>query len=272
MGLTVICIDEDEHSLDNEACVCCEAFAALSEQADVQKFNDGADAIVWLTESAADVVLIDMGKNPSESLDLGKRVKELYPDISVIFLADSDKFAYEALKLHASGYLLKPCSKEDLYKEFDHVILTKQKNAAGKVLVQTFGEFNVFVDGKVVNFSRSKSKELLAFLIDRQGGNMARGFIFSALWEDRAYDRSMQKQLDVIIRSLRQTLLEYGISDIVELSKGQMRACPERFSCDLYQLFAGKKNAIDSYRGEYMSAYSWASTTEAYIDRILGEM
>ena len=101
---------------------------------------------------------------------------------------------------------------------------------------------------------------------------MARGFIFSALWEDRAYDRSMQKQLDVIIRSLRQTLLEYGISDIVELSKGQMRACPERFSCDLYQLFAGKKNAIDSYRGEYMSAYSWASTTEAYIDRILGEM
>ncbi|MBQ8912815.1 MAG: hypothetical protein IJ054_02065 [Lachnospiraceae bacterium] len=52
----------------------------------------------------------------------------------------------------------------------------------------------MFVDGNVVAFSRSKAKELLAFLIDKRGNSVMRKDIFAALWEEGDYDRSMQKQ------------------------------------------------------------------------------
>ncbi len=117
-------------------------------------------------------------------------------------------------------------------------------------------------------FSRARAKELLAYLIDRQGGFVTRANVFSVLWEDGLYNRSMQKQLDVVIRSLRTTLEEYGICDIIELHKGSLRAVPEKLDCDLYRFFKGDVEAVDAYRGEYMSAYSWASLTESYMDRV----
>ena len=75
----------------------------------------------------------------------------------------------------------------------------------------------------------------------------------------------MQKQFDVILRSLRATLDKYGISDIIEMKKGYIRAVPEQFDCDLYRFFDGNIDTINSFHGEYMSEYSWASITEANI-------
>ena len=137
-----------------------------------------------------------------------------------------------------------------------------------RVSVRTFGEFDVLLDGRPIIFERARAKELLAFLIDRQGGFVTRANVFSALWENGLYDRSMQKQLDVVIRSLRNTLEHYGIGDIIEIQKGSLRAVPEKLDCDLYRFFDGDANAAESYRGEYMNAYSWASLTESYMDRI----
>ena len=85
------------------------------------------------------------------------------------------------------------------------------------------------------------------------------------LWEDRMYDRAMQKQFDVIIRSMRETLKEYGIEDVFEMEKGMLRIVPERIECDMYRFFAGDVQTINTYRGEYMSPYSWASFTEGLI-------
>ena len=77
----------------------------------------------------------------------------------------------------------------------------------------------------------------------------------------------MQKYLDVVLHSLRQTLKEHGVSEILELQRGTMRVCPERFDCDMYRFFAGDVEAINSYRGEYMNAYAWARYQEAWIGR-----
>ena len=59
----------------------------------------------------------------------------------------------------------------------------------------------------------ARCKELLAYLVDRHGRNVTHAEAFGILWEDRMYDRPMQKQMDVIIRSMRTTLQEYGIDN-----------------------------------------------------------
>ena len=120
----------------------------------------------------------------------------------------------------------------------------------------------MFVDGRPVSFKMAKCKELLAYLVDRQGGGVTRAELSAILWEDRPYDRGLQKQLDVYIRSLRESLRQYGAADILEMHRGVIRVRPERFVCDAYLFFSGDSDAVNAYRGEYMSSYSWASMTE----------
>ena len=114
-------------------------------------------------------------------------------------------------------------------------------------------------------FKRAKSKELLAYLIDRHGASVTRREAFAVLWEDRAYDRLMQKQLDEMIRSLRSTLAEYGVGEIFEMQSGTLRVNPDFISCDAWRCLGGDKEASQSFHGEYMSNYSWASLTESRI-------
>ena len=85
------------------------------------------------------------------------------------------------------------------------------------------------------------------------------------MWEYRLYDRKMQKQFDVYIRSLRETLREYGIPEILEMEKGVLRVRPDTFVCDAYLFYSGDSDTINAYRGEYMSAYPWASMTEGIL-------
>lgn len=127
------------------------------------------------------------------------------------------------------------------------------------IIVKTFGDFEVYVDGNPVTFSRSKAKELFAYLIDRQGRAVNRANIFSVLWEDGVYDRSKQKQLDVIIRSLKNTLQNYGIGEILEMQSGYIRLKTELINCDLYRYLEGDKEALADFQGSYMTPYTWAS-------------
>lgn len=137
------------------------------------------------------------------------------------------------------------------------------------ITIKTFGEFEIYVDGIPVSFKRSKAKELLAYLVDRQGRSISRASVFSALWEGKVYDRGMQKQMDVIIRSLRDTLREYGIGELFRLERGMLSLRNEMIDCDLYDFLEGDMRVADNYRGEYMNSYTWANLTEGYITNLL---
>ena len=49
-----------------------------------------------------------------------------------------------------------------------------------------------------------------------------------------------------------------------EMKSGQLRILPEKVSCDLYRFLDGDADAVNRYRGEYMSSYSWAEAMEGY--------
>ncbi len=263
--MTAICVDDEPLVLQLTMSLVRE----LPQFDRVEGFGGSMEAMAWLETNEPDVALLDIDMPAINGIALAIRIKEMYPHAAIIFLTGYTEYAVEAFQLHVSGYLLKPINREKLSAEVDYALARRQIRKTSHITVQTFGNFDIFVDGKTVSFTRSKSKELLAYLVDRQGSTVSRAEAFTVLWEDSLYDRSMQKQLDVIIRSLRTTLKEYGISEIVEMKGGTMRVIPELLDCDLYRFLAGDVNAINEYRGEYMSLYSWASITEANMDRFI---
>ena len=171
----------------------------------------------------------------------------------------------ECLAEKKAWWAVKPISTERNTAGAEHVrpILNISPNSA--VEVRTFGGFDVMVNGEFVAFNRTKSKELLAYLVESRGKLVSRKEAACILWEEGNFDRACQKQLDVVIRSLTSTLCEYGISDIIEVNK-EMRVVPSRFVGDVYRYLKGDAEAIFAYCGEYMSAYSWASATEACLN------
>lgn len=265
--MTIVCVDDEPLVLELTVSMCRE----LPQEPTVVGFSKARDVLEWMEKNTADIVLLDINMPDMDGLTLAARIKKLSPFTAIIFLTGYSQYAVDAFTLHASGYLLKPVSRERLRAEIAHAMEMRRRWITPldsvHILVRTFGEFELYVDGKAVSFHRAKAKELLAYLVDRQGGSVSRATAFSALWENRDYDRSMQKQLDVMIRSLRATLDEAGASQMLELDKGMLRVLPERFDCDLYRFLAGEAEAVNAYRGEYLSSYSWASLTEANMDR-----
>ena len=88
----------------------------------------------------------------------------------------------------------------------------------------------------------------------------AKGFTDSLL----ALDYLRAHPVDLAILDINMPQID-GISEIMEMEKGVLRVKTDTFVCDAYLFFSGDSDVINSYRGEYMSSYSWASMTEAIL-------
>jgi len=260
--MRMICVDDEPLAVEYTLSQC----TLLPEIDDVKGFTEAQSALDWLRTHPTDLALLDINMPEIDGITLAARIKEMYPKIAIVFLTAYKEYAFDAYSVHPSGYLLKPVSQEKLAEEVRLACGEKCRSFQEHIWIKTFGTFDVFVDNRPVSFKLAKSKEILAYLVDKQGSGVTRSEICAAIWEDSLYDRRMQKQLDVYIRSLRETLQEYGISEIMEMEKGVLRTKPETFVCDAYLFYSGDSDAINAFRGEYMSSYSWASMTEAILD------
>ncbi|MBO5555995.1 MAG: response regulator [Oscillospiraceae bacterium] len=259
--MKAICVD-DEKLLADHVTKLCRSLPGIDE---ATSFSSPFAALAWLESHEADLALLDIDMPGMDGMELAVRIKEKSPRTAVVFLTGYSQYAVDAFALHVSGYLLKPVDPERLKAEVEYAFSGRHSDMHGRVEARTFGNFDLLVDGKPVPFKQAKCKELLAYLVDRQGSSVTRAEAFAILWEDRLYDRPMQKQLDVIIRSLRDTLKENGVEEIFEIKGGAMRIHPEKIRCDLFRFCNGDMSAMNAYRGEYMNGYPWASMTESYM-------
>lgn len=261
--MRAICVDDEKLIADYVASLCRD----LPPITEAAAFTRARDALAWLRENGADLALLDIDMPDMNGLALAAEIKALRPDIAIVFLTGFSEYAVDAFALRASGYLLKPVSRDRLAAEVSAVLSGRRAETRAHIEARTFGPFDLLVDGTPVAFRQAKCKELLAYLTDRQGGGVTRAEAFSILWEDRMYDRPMQKQFDVILRSLRDTLAEHGAGEILDVQKGVLRVRPERIVCDAWRFFSGDAGAVNAYRGEYMTGYAWGADTESYMNR-----
>ena len=259
--MKIICVDDEPLAVEYTVKQCLQ----LPQIEEVVGFTDPQEALDRLQDRPADIAILDINMPEMDGITLAARIKQIYPQAAILFLTAHREYAFDAYSVHPSGYLLKPVSLEMLAAEVAHVRGGTQPPVQAHIRIKTFGCFDVYADDRPVSFKLAKAKEILAYLVDRQGSGVTRAELFAAVWEDRLYDRKMQKQLDVYIRSLRETLQEYGADEIMELKKGVLRVRPEAFACDVYRFYSGDSDAINAFRGEYMSSYSWASISEGIL-------
>ncbi|MEG1579371.1 MAG: hypothetical protein RR336_11465, partial [Oscillospiraceae bacterium] len=184
----------------------------------------------------------------------------------IIFVTAYKKYALEALSLHSSGYVMKPVTREKIEHELEHLRYPVSMQAKHKVWIQCFGNFEVFADDEPIKFSYNKTKELLAFLVDRKGAFCSNGEIIAALWEDDGDIMKRSSYLRDLKADLLATFTALGVEECIRKQRGVMAVSLDQIACDYYSWMQGDIEAINAYRGEYMSQYSWGEFTLGGIE------
>lgn len=213
-----------------------------------------------------DYAFLDIQIYGENGLILAKELKEMFPDLKIIFCTAYREYAVDAWMLHAIGYLLKPVTEEavrETLNEMDRGWQGREQN--GEIRVQTFGNFEIFVNNNLIPFEREKAKELLAYLIDRRGAAVTNAEIAAVLWEGAAEDEKIKNYVKVITTTLRRNLKTAGAGAILQKTRGHLAIDMSKIKSDVDDFRKGDILAINSYHGEYMSNYSWAEFTNACL-------
>ena len=225
-------------------------------------FSDIKEALAFAEEARPDVAWLDIEMPEMSGLEMAMEVKKLSPNTNIVFVTGHEKFAYQAFQSHASGFVLKPATKEALERELDNLRTPIVGERKGLIRVQCFGNFEVFdKDDHPVKFKRSKSKELLACMIDRRGALCSIGELCGVLFEDRDEDRALKKQLRVFLSSLRDDLAKVGAANVFVKGWNAYGVDCSLIDCDYLSYLQGDTHAVNSFMGEYMIQFSWAEMT-----------
>lgn len=250
--MIAIAVDDEPLMLHNLA----KAVKASPDIEAVAEFTACGDALEWVRTNPVDVAFLDIEMRGIGGLTLAKKITELRPNCRIVFCTGYEQHAVAAIKLRASGYLLKPISAEDVQEEIDYI---KGKRAEEKLLtVHCFGMFEVYARGEALTFRRSKTKELLAVLIDCKGAGITAREIIAKMWSFDSDQERCHNYLRQLFVDLRHTLESVGAGDVLIQNGYRYALDTGRIECDYYDFL---KMGAPEFRGEYMSQYSWADET-----------
>jgi two-component SAPR family response regulator len=155
-----------------------------------------------------------------------------------------------------------------LYKRRSEIrqiqFLKKQKQS---LEAKTFGNFTLMYENKVVKFSRTKSDELLGYLIYKKGSSVKTKELISVLWGEHADSARYGSSFRNLIVDIKHNLSELQIQNFFITEYNNFRINPEVIKCDYYDFLAGDSAAIKSFAGEFMSQFSWAEEAAGFLEQ-----
>jgi len=259
------------YAIDDEPAMLAElhdAIARAEPGAEIMDFETAPEVLAALDrqEKKPDVVFSDIRLPGIDGLSLAVQIKKRAPKAGIVFVTGYAQYALEAYSRHVNGYILKPAEPEKIREELDALgVPPAFSEPEDKLRVRCFGRFEVFWHGKPVFFQRRQSKELLAFLIDREGHACTAEEIAAALWENDPDIKAVKGRIRLILHDLRVTLAEIGMEDVLIRERRQLAVRRELLDCDYYRLLGGDMSAVNAFSGQYMSDYSWAELTNARL-------
>ncbi|MCR5676682.1 MAG: response regulator [Agathobacter sp.] len=251
--MVILAVDDERAQLE----LMVEEIRSVEANAEIHPFHLPMDALAYIRENNVDVIFLDIHMPQMGGIEMAKEIKKIKPTVNVIFATAYDDFSYDAFQVHASGYIMKPVSGKQIAKELENLRYPVVRRDEG-IRVTTFGPFDIYVNGESIHFGRAKSKEVLAYLIDKRGAGVTKKELAAAIFEDREYSRSTQDYINKILREMEKALKDANATEIYVKKMNYYAVDPSKFRCDMYDYIDGNVEGINAFRGEYMTQYSWA--------------
>ncbi len=226
----------------------------VAPSAEVVGFQYSIKAWEYAQEHAIDVAFVDISMPGMDGLELGKKLLEIQPELNLIYCTAYDEYISKAFReVRCNGYIVKPASEEAISEELKHLRMPIHREEKKRIRIRCFGRFEVYLDGKPMEFESVRTKELLAYLVNNYGGVCSNQEIEAVLWDDDDRHDSYFKKLR---KDLLDTLKREGCDNIIWRQRGGIGINPEHVDCDYYEW---KKTNSGKYPGDFMTQYDWAN-------------
>ncbi|MCD8393018.1 MAG: response regulator, partial [Cloacibacillus porcorum] len=108
--MKVVVVDDEELLLDDII----EQLKEMPEIVSTVGFTDPEKALEYILHNEVHVAFLDINMFGMDGMTLAAHVQREKPSVSIIFLTGYSAVEVEAFALRASGYIMKPVSKEDI--------------------------------------------------------------------------------------------------------------------------------------------------------------
>ena len=229
-----------------------ESVKSVLPTADIVSYTNPVLALNENKKQKIDIAFLDIEMPGLNGIQLAKSLKGINPKINIVFVTAFNRFALDAMKIHASGFVTKPVNEEKVFEEINGLRYPVELTPTKKLQMKCFGNFEVFHNGQPLKFTYSKSKELFAYLVDREGSAININELNAVLWEE-----DHTSYLRNLISDIQKTLAAIGASDVFIKRHNECYIDTTKVDCDAYEYKNNNPEAIRMYRGEYMYQYSW---------------
>ncbi len=132
--------DDDEREL-TKTCELCRSFTAGHKEMGIliESFSSGAALLEHMSngKKSYDILLLDIYMPQMTGMELASSLRKKKDDCQIIFLTTSMEHAIEAFSLHATHYLVKPYTSEQLEDALNKAISVLEKNNKANILLKT---------------------------------------------------------------------------------------------------------------------------------------
>ena len=228
--------------------------------------NDVETALNLVKQEKPDVVFSDIDMPEMNGLTFSQKVSAISPRTSMIFVTGYAHYSLDAWKTAAKAFILKPASEDDIRNALKKIQELRSEGGDGtniipkRIKAVAFGNFEIYFDGKPVHFARKKSKEMVAYLIDRRGSSISADEIRSVLWEEDDDSEEKKSYIRVLANDIRKTFEELGEDSLLINNQYSYQLDISKVSCD-YLDYLEQSDGAPKFNGEYMSQYSWGEMT-----------
>ena len=204
------CVEDDSNIRDIEL------YALNSAGFEVRGFEDGLSFWEALKKEKPELIILDIMLPGMDGIEILTKMKESveYSNIPVI-LASAKGQEYDRIRgldMGADDYIVKPFSIMEMISRVKAVLRRSQPRQSSKILkvkglVVNLDEHTVAADGNFIQLTY-KEFEILCMFLSHPGMVFTREQLYTQVWQMDYIGDS--RTLDTHIRTLRQTLADYG--------------------------------------------------------------
>lgn len=271
--MKTILIDDEPMALE----VLANLLSAYEDLDIVGRYTNPLDALEKIKITEPDIIFLDIEMGNMNGLELAQVFMAELPKVEIVFVTAYSQYAVDAFELNAIDYLLKPIQEKRLIKAIERL---RRKIKEGKIedknkitldnrlKVLSFGGFQVIDNmGNPIKWRTQKSKELFAYLWEKEDGAVSKDLIMEDLFPDRDVEKA-STLLHTTIYQIRRSLRDLGYANgIIYFDESYQINLPIISDLEeLKRIISLKvyndeniKELLGIYRGDFLEeGYHWA--------------
>jgi DNA-binding response OmpR family regulator len=184
---------------------------------DVTLARDGKEAWELFNKGKFDICVLDVMMPEMDGFTLAEKIKEVQPDVPVIFLTAKSlkEDIVRGLKIGADDYITKPFDPEVLILRLNNILKRAYSSSNDEFKIsQTILKYNTLelLSGNTKEKLTLKEAQLLKYFIINKNKILAREDILTEIWGEDDY--FLGRSMDVFISRLRKYVSEDKNIDI----------------------------------------------------------